>query len=123
MAYTILQNKKNLSVVIHADANTTLTIAGNSSVSNIATSDEILTGAAIKQVWWGQQPGTDSCWIIKRGSNTVGVYDSTGWNDYAGNGVMINKDTGATLVLQLNGTANGYIMVELQKIGNFTSTY
>lgn len=120
MAYTILQNKKNLSVVIHADANTTLTIAGNSSVSNVATSDEILTGAAIKQVWYGSESGF---WKVLRGSNTVGVYDSTSWIDYAGTGVMLTKDVGATLVLQLNGSANGYIMVELQKIGTFTSTY
>jgi hypothetical protein len=120
MAYTILQNKKNLSVVIHADANTTLTIAGNNSTSNVAIDNEILTGAAIKQVWWGAETGF---WKIKRGSNTIGVYDSTGWVDYAGNGIMINKDAGETLVLELNGTANGYVMVELQKIGTFTSTY
>jgi hypothetical protein len=117
MSYTVIQNKKNLSVTIHATGSNTITIAGNNSTSNVATGDEILTGAAIKQVWWGSQPGTNSCWIVKRGSN------STGWTDYAGNGGMIAKDAGATLAIELVGTSNGYIMIELQKIGIFTSTY
>ena len=123
MTYSILQNKKNLALVIHSSGSNTITIAGNSSTSNVAISDEILTGAAIKQVWWGSQPNEGACWIVKRGSNTIGVYDSTGWTDYAGNGGMITKDAGATLVLELVGTSNGYIMIDLQKIGNFTSTY
>lgn len=118
---TVLQNKKNLSTLVHHVANATLTIAGNSSVSNVATSDEILTGATIKQVWFGA--AGDGYWVVKRGSNTVGVYSSTGWTDYAGNGGLLTNDADATLVLELVGTANGYIMVELQKIGAFTSTY
>lgn len=123
MSYSIVQNRKNLSVTIHATGSNTITIAGNSTTSNVATSNEILTGAAIKQVWWGSQPNDGACWIVKRGSNTIGVYDSTGWTDYAGNGGMLTKDQSATLVLELVGTSNGYIMIDLQKIGNFTSTY
>ena len=123
MSYSVIQNKKNLSVTIHATGSNTITIAGNSSTSNVATGDEILTGAAIKQVWWGSQPLDGACWIVKRGSNTIGVYDSTGWTDYAGNGGMISKDAGATIAIELVGTSNGYIMIELQKIGTFTSTY
>lgn len=117
----ILQNRKNLSVVIHTTANASLIIAGNSAVSNVATSDEILTGAAIKQLWWGSQPS--GVWIVKRGSNTIGVYEGSGWADYAGNGCMLNKDAAANLVFELVGTANGYCMLELQKIGTFTSDY
>lgn len=117
----ILHNRKNLNVVIHCTANATLVIAGNNSVSNVATSDEVLTGASIKQVWWGTDgSGT---WLIKRGSNTVAVYDSTGWHDYAGNGSMLSKDASANVVIQLVGTANGFIMIELQKIGTFQSQY
>lgn len=123
MSYSIVHNRQNLSVTIHATGNSTITIAGNSSTSNVATSNEILTGAVIKQVWWGSQPNEGACWIVKRGSNTVGVYDSTGWADYAGNGKALLKDQSATLVLELVGTSNGYIMIDLQKIGNFISTY
>lgn len=121
MAFTITQNRKNLNVVVHADANTTLTIAGNSSVSNVATSNEVLTGAAIKQVWYGS--GNGGFWTVKRGSNTVLVLDSTGWKDFAGNGCLLNKDDSGTLVLTLEGTTSGTIMIELKKIGTFTSTY
>lgn len=121
MAYTILQNRKNLSVTVLADANTTLTIAGNSSVSNVATSDEVLTGAAIKQLWYGTSNGGH--WTVKRGSNTVAVFDSTGYVDYAGCGCMLNKDAAGTLVLTLNNATDGYILIELQKAGTFTSTY
>ena len=111
-----IHNRKNLSVTVHAAANLTLTIAGNSSVSNIATGDEVLTGASIKQVWWGSQTGA-GYWNVSRGSNLVGCYDSTGWHDYAGNGNLLNKDSTGTLVLTLVGSANGFIMLELQKEG------
>lgn len=111
----ILHNRKNLSVTVHAAANLTLTIAGNNSVSDVAIDDEVIVGAAIKQVWWGSTAGTGT-WIVKRGANVAGVYDSTGWHDYAGNGNMNNIDATGTLVLELVGTANGFIMVELQKI-------
>lgn len=119
---SVVHNRKNLSFVVHATANLSLTIAGNSSVSNVAVTDEVLVGAAIKQVWWGSEAGAGT-WFVKRGSNTVGVYDSTGWHDYAGNGCMLNKDSSATLELELAGTANGFIMIELQKIGTLPSNY
>ncbi len=119
---SVVHNRKNLSFVVHATANLTLTIAGNNSVSNVAIGDEVLTGAAIKQVWFGSEAGAGT-WFVKRGSNTVGVYDSTGWHDYAGNGCMLNKDSAATLVLELSGTTNGSIMVELQKLGTLPSNY
>ena len=125
MANSIIHNRKNLSISLHADANTTWTIAGNSSVSDIATGDEVLTGASIKQVWFGSSSGNGMYWVVKRGSNTIGVYDSTGWKDYSGNGNMINKDSSGTLVVELNNTGNGsgYIMIELQKEGIFDKTY
>lgn len=116
MAYEIISNKKYLSFAVFANSNTTLTIAGNNSVSNVAIDDEVLTGASIKQVFFGSQNG--SCWIVKRGANVVGVYESASWQDYAGNGVMNTKDKDATLVLELVGSANGYMIIEMQKHGN-----
>lgn len=115
----IVSNKKNGTVTVHAAANLTLTIAGNSVVSNVATSDEVLTGANIKQVWFGS-PGH---WVVKRGANVVGVYNNSGHVNYAAFGSSINIDNTGTLVLELVGTANGYIMVELQKLGTLPSNY
>lgn len=116
-------NKKNVSVTIHDDANVTYTIAGNNSVSNVAIDDEVLTGAAIKQVWYGSPSGSHTYWIVKRGSNTVLVLEGTGYLDFAGNGSLLKKDSTGTLVLELVGSANGFIQLELQKEGSFITTY
>ena len=113
MAYEIISNRKNVAFTVWANANTTLTIAGNASSSNVALDGESLSGASIKQVWFGSQNG--GYWVIKRGSNVVAVYESASYQDYAGNGCMLTKDKDATLVLELVGTANGYIMVDMQK--------
>lgn len=117
MTVSIIHNRKNLSVTVLADANATLTIAGNSSVSNVAHASETLTGASIKQIWFGSPSGDSAYWVVQRGSNTIAVLDSTGWIDFAGNGNLQTKDSTASLVLTLVGSANGYIMVELQKEG------
>lgn len=117
MTVSIVHNRRNLSVTILADANATLTIAGNSTVSNVAHASETLTGASIKQIWFGSPSGNSAYWKIERGSNTVAVVDSTGWIDFAGNGNLLTKDSTGTLVLTLVGSANGYIMIELQKEG------
>ena len=119
MANSIIHNRKYLSVTVHATGNTTWTIAGNSSVSNVAIDDEVLTGASIKQIWAGSSSGNGAFWTIKRGANTVVVMDSTAWLDFAGNGNMINKDNSATLEIELNNAATdeAFIMIELQKHG------
>ena len=117
----VLHNRKNISAVLHCTANATFVIAGNNSVSNVATSDEVLTGAAIKQIWWGTDP--NGAWIVKRGANVVSVHSGADWSDYAGNGSMLSKDASANVVVELVGSSNGYIMIELQKIGSFQSTY
>lgn len=117
-------NKKNVSVTIHDAANGTYTIAGNNSVSNVAIDDEVLTGAAIKQVWYGSPAsGSTAYWMVKRGSNTVLVLEGTGYLDFAGNGSLLKKDSTETLVLELVGSANGFIQLELQKEGSFITTY
>lgn len=119
MAVTI--NRKNTSAVIHLTANAVVNVAGNSTTSDIATDNEVLSGATIVQVFSGA--GNGAHWEVKRGANTVLVLDSTGYYDYAGSGMALNIDTGGTLVANLVGGTNGYLLIEVQKIGTFTSEY
>lgn len=122
MAHTILSNKKNTSAVIHfASSNSSLVIAGNSSVSNVATSDEVLTGAYITQAVWGCD-GTGHIQVF-RGATLVAVYDSTGQQEYAGTGMPITVGQAANLDVKFVGSANAYLLMEVQKVGNFTSDY
>lgn len=122
MAVTILSNKKNASVVIHvAAANASLVIAGNNSVSNVAIGNEVLTGATITQVVYGNDGGANHAQIL-RGANLVATFDSTGYIDYAGNGLALNKDSSANLVVNFNGS-NSYCIIEMQKIGGGSSEY
>lgn len=122
MAYTILSNKKNTSAVIHVYAsNSSFIVAGNSTVSNVAISNEIITGGYITQAIWGCDP--NGYIVIKRGANSVLFYDSTGQHEYAGCGMPITIDSGANVQVEFVGTGNGFVTFELQKIGNFTSEY
>lgn len=125
MALTITSNKKHTSVTIHVTtANATLKIAGNNSVSNIALGDEELTGATITQAFWGIDPGSDGHVVIKRGSTVVAVYDSTGYHDYAGCGMTLSVGKGDDLTVEFNSSANGFVLLEMQKIGaNGASDY
>lgn len=128
MAVTI-SNRKNLSSVIHVSAaNTTIVCSGNSSTTNVdststclAISDEVLTGVNIVQSFWGVDPAGYA--IVKRGTSIVAVYDSTGYKDYAGNGMSLNVGQSANLTIEFVGTANGYVMLEVQKVGTFVSPY
>lgn len=122
MAYNIISNKKNTSAVIHVfSGNSSLTIAGNSSVSNLAIQDEVLTGAYITQAVWGCD-GTGYI-VIKRGANSVMVLDSTGQHDYAGCGMPIRTNENATLDIQFVGSTNCALVLEVQKVGSFKSEY
>lgn len=114
-------NRKNTSAVIHLTANASITVAGNSAVSGIATGNEVLTGCTITQVFCGA--GNGAHWTVKRGANTLLVLDSTGYFDYAGSGMALNIDPGATIEATLNGGTDGYLLIEVQKIGTFTSEY
>lgn len=130
MPTTITSNKKNTSLVVHvAGANSgNIIVTGNSSTTNVngtsvcvAVSDEVLTGAYITQAVWGCD-GNGHIQIL-RGANLVAVYDSTGQQEYAGTGMPINLYPSANVVVNLIGSANSYIIFELQKTGNFTSEY
>jgi hypothetical protein len=119
-AITITSNRKNASAVVHFDANASLVVSGNSSVANtIAISDEVLTGASIAQVF----AGCDGTGYIRiaRGGKTVAIYDSTGYYDYAGNGMSLNVNPTANVDVTFIGSANSYLMVEFQKIGTFNT--
>ena len=117
MAVTIVSNRSRTSVVIHAtSANATLVITGNSAVSNIASPGETLTGAYITQAAWGCDP--NGYIVIKRDENPVAFYDSTGQHEYAGAGMPINvNQNAANLSIEFVGSANCFILFELQKIG------
>ena len=121
MAISVISNRKNTSAAFHFNSSGTLVVAGNTSVSNVATSDETLTGAYITQAVWGCD-GTGHI-QVKRGSTLVAVFDSTGQQEYAGTGMPINVGATQNLTVDFLGSANSFLLIELQKIGNFTSEY
>lgn len=117
MANSVLKTAANNTIILHATSNATFVVAGNNSVSNLAVNNEIVESATIKQIWCGSPSGNGAYWIVKRGANVVGVYDSTCWIDYAGNGFALNKDAAANVVITLHNTADdtAYIMIEVKK--------
>lgn len=129
MAVTITSNKKNTSAVIHVSvANTTIKVSGNSITSNVdatatclAIGNEVLTGAYITQAYWGIDPNGYA--VIKRGTTPVAIYDSTGYKDYAGCGMALTVGQTANLTVEFVGTANGYVLLEVQKAGTLPSEY
>jgi hypothetical protein len=119
----ISANRKNLSTTVLFTGTGSIVIAGNSTVSDIATGDEVITSATITQLWVGSPSGNSSYWTIARGSNTVAVWDSSGYFDYAGNGNALTLDKSANLTVTLTGSGAGTLLIELQKEGTFPSTY
>lgn len=115
---TILANRKAKTVTLHFNANATTVIAGNNSVSGIAIGDEEIVGATILQIWYG----TDAAghWVVKRANSStntiVGVFAGADSQDFGGDAINIRP--GDDLRVELNGAANGFIMLELRKIGN-----
>lgn len=130
MAVTITSNKKNTSAVIHvANANSgNIICVGNSTTTNVggtsnclAISDEVLTGAYIAQVFFGIDPSGYA--VIKRDTTIVSVYDSTGYVDYAGSGMALTVGQTGNLSVEFVNTSNAYLLIEVQKVGTFTSEY
>jgi hypothetical protein len=122
MPVTVISNKPRTSAVLHVTAPTAnVVIVGNSTVSAIASNNEVISGAFITQAAWGMQAGGTI--LIKRGANTVAVYDSTGQHEYAGCGMPIRTDQlAANLTVEFTGTSNGFIIFELQKLGTFAAS-
>lgn len=109
----VIINRAGTSAVIHTTANGTYVIAGNSSVSNVATEDEVLTGGYITQAWWGVANG--GYWEIKRDNTTVLVFTESGYSDYAGAGASLVANATGNVVFTLVGSNTGYCMLEIQK--------
>lgn len=116
MAYTILANRKNASAVIHFTSNSELIVAGNNAVSNIAAPGEVLSGVTITQATFGSPSGAGAYWKVSRGANTVAVFDSTAQIDLAGTGAPINVSPDATLKVELVGSTDGFLILEVQKL-------
>lgn len=129
MAVSIISNKKNTSATIHVSvANTTIKVSGNSVTTNVdatstclAVDNEVLSGAYITQAFWGIDPNGYA--VIKRGTTPIAIYDSTGYKDYAGNGLALTVGQTANLTVEFVGTANAYVLFEVQKVGTFISDY
>lgn len=112
---TVLINKKGLSAVIHLTSNATINVVGNTTTSDIAVGDETVSGAYISQIWYGTSNVSTGYWEIKRGSNTAGIFSASGHMDFAGNGITLNLDVGATLVANLTSATAGFVIIELTK--------
>ena len=121
MALSIISNRKNTSVALHfTSSNTTVRVTGNSAVSAIALPGEVLTGAYITQAVWGCDP--NGYITVSRDSTLVAAYDSTGQHEYAGTGMPINVGaTAANLVVNIMGSTNCFLLLELQKVGDLTA--
>jgi len=118
MATLSYVNLRKDSICIHATANATVVIAGNNTVSNIATTSQVLTGASISRMWFGMAAGHCN---VKRGSNLVFTVSGSGYQYYDGQLVGIDKT--ANVVIEFVGTgANAHIMIELKKEGQGTGT-
>jgi hypothetical protein len=116
MAVNIIANRPRTSAVFHvATANATIVVVGNNAVSNVASSGETLTGAYITQSVWGCDP--NGYIVIKRGTTPVAYYDSTGQHEYAGCGMPINVLQTANINIEFVGSANCFVMFEVQKVG------
>jgi hypothetical protein len=113
----IIANRKNQSVTVHITATGSFVVAGNNTVSNVATGDEIISGATIRRIWWGMDTGTIN---VKRGSNNVLQLNQSGYMDFAGHGGPITLDVAATVAYTI--PTNGFIMIELGKIHSFMSS-
>jgi hypothetical protein len=97
-------NQKNGKVVIHTTANV------NSNVSSFQLSDETVTGLNINLVMWGSSNNVQ----VSRGSNTLLYLNGTGEFDFAGEGVSLQSDSSANVVITVNGT--GFCILELNKV-------
>jgi len=121
MPYSVVSNRKSTSVVLHfASSNSTVLVTGNTATSNIALAGESITGAYITQAVWGCDP--NGYITVKRGGELVAAYDSTGQHEYAGFGMPINVGaTAANLQVDIIGSTNCFLLLELQKQGNLTA--
>lgn len=104
---TIISNKLGQSTTLHVNANTTLVVAGNNSVSNIASASETVVSANIRRIWTG-----GAC-SISRGANVVFTSTQSGYFGFADHGAVLSMDSTANVVISMTGTS--FVMIELSK--------
>lgn len=94
-------------------------VAGNSSASFLTSNgSEVVIGATVNKVIYGAG-GNNAYWTLARGANIVGVYQGSGWIDYASLKEPLNLYPTANIVLTLVGSGNGFIIVETVKQSHF----
>lgn len=113
MALTIISNKKDKSAVLHFNTSNTVVVAGNSSVSTIAIDNENITGAAIKQAFYGTDAGSIQ---VSRGGQLIAVFNNSGHVDFAASGMSLTINPTANIVVTFNATSNAYLLLEVSKI-------
>lgn len=119
MAVTTISNKAQREFSFHAaSANATLVVAGNSSVSNCAVSGETVVGATVAKVIWGTDSGSIT---LKRGANTVAVYNNSGFITYDAFALPITVSPTANVTVEFT-SANAYIIVSLHKTSSVDSS-
>lgn len=115
-----VQNNKWTLVITHDVANVTYVVAGNNTVSNLASGIENVASASILSAHYGSS--NNSYWVLKRGANVAGVFVNSGSVNFADRDISLSKDSAANIVLELVGTGVGFIMLEVRKSGYFPST-
>jgi len=93
-------------------------VAGSTPASEIAIGDEQINGVSIRQLFWGCAPSEHI--QILRGSTLIGVFDSTAYVDFAGNGIPLTLLPSSPLTVNFSGS-NSYCLIELRKLINTTS--
>jgi hypothetical protein len=107
-----MTNKRG-SAIVHITSNSSIVVAGNSSVSNLALPGETISGVTIKQAIWGNDDNTHKYIQINRGANTAGIYSGTGQLNYGNLPLSLDKE--ATVDFIGAATGIGYIILELGK--------
>lgn len=117
----ILHNRKNHSVVLHFTTTSgNVIVAGNNTVSNIATGAEVVESASIAKITWGIGGNTAGYWTVARGGTTLLICAAPGGTyDLAALGAAVNANNTQNLVCTANfGAGVGHIIVEMKKINS-----
>lgn len=112
---TTIANRLGSSAVLHFTSNSTIVVAGNTSVSNVAASNnEIVVGGSVITALWGTAESA-AYWTIKRGANTVAVLSGTGSMDFSTFATPLNMDPTANVVVALNSALPGFLIIKIHK--------
>jgi len=115
MASRTLINQKGGKFVVLFTSNTELTVAS----ANTGITGETVTGLHINQVWYRLDTGF---WKIARGANTVNIYNTSDYIDYAGGGSALQIDSAANVVVNCT-SSNCTLIIDFQKVSTYTSEY